>query len=71
MVLGFQQLNELRGVPGIDRMGPPPPAMQIATTFSAARTEACESHQAAQALLAFLASAATADSKQAHGMEPL
>jgi molybdate transport system substrate-binding protein len=68
--LGFQQLSELKDLPGITVLGPLPPAIQIITTFSAARTVACEQPEAAQALLAFLASAATADSKQAHGMSP-
>lgn len=70
VALGFQQLSELMGLPGITVLGPLPPAIQIVTTFSAARTTACEQPDAAQALLAFLASAATADSKRAHGMSP-
>ena len=68
VALGFQQLSELKDLPGITVLGPLPPAIQIITTFSAARTVACEQPEAAQALLAFLASAATASSKQAHGM---
>ena len=68
VALGFQQLSELKDLPGITVLGPLPPAIQITTTFSAARTVACEQPEAAQALLAFLASSATAPSKQAHGM---
>jgi molybdate transport system substrate-binding protein len=68
--LGFQQLSELKNVPGIAVLGPLPPAIQIVTTVSAARTTACEQPEGAQALLTFLASAATADSKLAHGMFP-
>jgi molybdate transport system substrate-binding protein len=70
VALGFQQLSELKDLPGITVLGPLPPAIQIITTFSAARTVACEQPREVQALLAFLASAATAQIKQAHGMSP-
>ena len=70
VALGFQQLSELKDLPGITVLGPLPSAIQIITTFSAARTVACEQPREVQALLAFLASAATAQIKQAHGMSP-
>jgi molybdate transport system substrate-binding protein len=70
VALGFQQLSELKDLPGITVLGLLPSAIQIITTFSAARTVACEQPQAVQALLAFLASAATDPIKQAHGMSP-
>ena len=69
VALGFQQLSELMAWPGIDLLGLLPEAVQIVTTFSAARTPACRQPEAAQALLDFLGSPATADTKQRHGME--
>jgi molybdate transport system substrate-binding protein len=71
VALGFQQLSELMGMPGIDLLGPMPEAVQILTTFSVARTTACEQPAAAQALLDFLAAPCTATNKRRHGMEPV
>jgi molybdate transport system substrate-binding protein len=68
--LGFQQLSELMELPGITVLGPLPPEVQIITTFSAARTVACSQPTAAEALLAFLASPASAAAKQRRGMNP-
>ena len=68
--LGFQQLSELKDVPGITVLGPLPDAVQIVTTFSVARTTHSEQPQAAQLMLDYLASAETADIKRSHGMLP-
>lgn len=68
--LGFQQLSELLGVPGIDIVGPLPEGVQIMTTFSAAIASTCTQPAAARALLDFLASPAAADAKRRQGMEP-
>lgn len=70
VALGFQQLSELKDLPGIDLLGPLPPAVQITTTFSAALTVGCEQPEAAQALLGFLAAPERAASKRRHGMSP-
>jgi molybdate transport system substrate-binding protein len=70
VALGFQQLSELLNVPGIDLLGPLPADMQIVTTFSGAVCSAARQPEAAQALLAYLASASTAEVKRRHGMEP-
>ncbi|MDQ7743072.1 substrate-binding domain-containing protein [Hydrogenophaga pseudoflava] len=69
VALGFQQLSEMTGVAGIDVIGGLPEAVQIVTTFSAARATASTQPDAVQALLAFLASPATAALKQRHGMK--
>lgn len=69
VALGFQQLSEMTGVAGIDVIGGLPEAVQIVTTFSAARATASTQPDAVQALLAFLASPATAELKQRHGMD--
>ena len=70
VALGFQQLSELLHVPGIAIVGPLPPGVQIMTTFSAALAATCEQPEAAQALLAFMASPAADESKRRQGMEP-
>lgn len=68
--LGFQQLSELMHLPGIEVIGPLPPAIQSVTTFSAALCVASVHADAARAFMAFLASAQTALAKLAQGMEP-
>jgi molybdate transport system substrate-binding protein len=68
VALGFQQLSELLGVPGIDVLGPLPAGIQQVTTFTAAMTLACRSPEAARDLLSFLASARLDALMQRHGM---
>ncbi len=68
VALGFQQLSEMTGVPGIQVIGGLPEAVQIVTTFSAARATVSAQAAGVQAFLAFAASPATAELKQRHGM---
>ena len=68
--LGFQQLSELIGQPGIDIAGPLPPEIQSVTVFSAGVCSASASPEAAGRLIAYMASAETAPVKRRHGMEP-
>lgn len=68
--LGVQQLSELLNVPGIEIVGPLPPAIQIETVFSAGICTASTQRDAARALLDFLGSPEAADTKRRHGMEP-
>ena len=70
VALGFQQLSELLHVPGIDIVGPLPPAVQITTVFGAAVAACSARREAAEALIAFLASEETAQAKRRQGMEP-
>ena len=70
IALGFQQLSELVGVPGIDIVGPLPAAVQLITTFSGAVCRSSTQPEAVRALLAFMAAPETAATKQRHGMEP-
>ncbi len=66
--LGFQQLSELLGVPGIEVLGPLPAQIQQVTTFTGGVTPACRSPDAARALLSFLASARLDGLKRRYGM---
>ncbi len=68
--LGVQQLSELIGQPGVEVAGPLPPEIQAVTVFSAGVSTASTEREAAQALVAYLASAATQAAKRRHGMEP-
>lgn len=70
VALGFQQRSELMGVPGIQIIGGLPEAVQIVTTFSAARSAVSTQPAAVQAFLRFVTSPATAETQQRHGMAP-
>ena len=69
VALGFQQLSELLGLDGIHLLGPLPAEIQIITTFSAGLATASTQPDAVRALLAFLVSPATAQTKKRNGME--
>ncbi len=69
VALGFQQLSELVNQPGIDVLGPLPPAIQITTTFSAGLAATSTRPEAVRALLAFLASPETEEIKRRNGMQ--
>ncbi len=68
--LGFQQLSELIGQPGIEILGPLPPEIQALTIFSAGLSSASHEREAARAVVAYMASAETGDTKRRYGMEP-
>jgi molybdate transport system substrate-binding protein len=68
--LGFQQLSELIGQPGIEIVGPLPPEIQAVTVFSAGVSSKSHEPEAARALVAYMASAETRDAKRRYGMEP-
>jgi molybdate transport system substrate-binding protein len=68
--LGFQQLSELIHVPGIDVLGELPAAIQSTTIFTAAICTVARQREAAQALLAFLASREADGAKLQNGMSP-
>jgi molybdate transport system substrate-binding protein len=69
VALGFQQLSEMMGVPGITVLGPLPDAVQITTTFSGSVATTSQQVDAVRAILAFWASAACAETKVRHGMQ--
>jgi molybdate transport system substrate-binding protein len=68
--LGFQQLSELIGAPGIEVLGPLPPGAQLMTAFTAAVVAGSQQIDAARALISFMASPATRAAKRRQGMEP-
>ncbi|HEX7080697.1 MAG TPA: substrate-binding domain-containing protein [Gammaproteobacteria bacterium] len=68
--IGFQQLSELVGHPGVDVLGTLPAEIQSVTIFSGAVTAGCARPEAARDLLEFLRSPSTAETKQRYGMEP-
>jgi len=68
--LGFQQFSEMANQPGITVLGTMPPGCEIVSTFTAGLCAASTQPEAVRALLAFMRSPATADTKRRHGMEP-
>lgn len=69
--LGFQQISELKPVHGIDLLGPIPSDVQSVTTFSAGVVATSQHQDAAKALIAFLASPASATVVRESGMDPI
>lgn len=69
--IGFQQISELKPVPGITLVGPIPEGVQSVTVFSAGIMADARHKAAAQALLAFLASPRAAEVMRQSGLEPL
>jgi molybdate transport system substrate-binding protein len=67
--LGFQQLSELMNRPGIEVLGPLPPAVQMMTIFSAGISATCARPDAARALLAYMTSLAASAVKQRYGLD--
>jgi molybdate transport system substrate-binding protein len=68
--LGVQQLSELIGQAGIAVISPLPQEIQAVTVFSAGVSTMSAEREAARALVAYLASAETAETKRRHGMAP-
>jgi molybdate transport system substrate-binding protein len=69
--LGFQQISELRPVPGVEVIGPLPAAVQRITIFSAAAGAGSANPGGGRALIAFLASPAASAAIANSGMEPI
>jgi molybdate transport system substrate-binding protein len=66
--LGFQQLSELATLPGIEVVGPLPPAVQTVTVFSGGVAAGCQRPDDARAVLEFMAAAAEVIRR--HWMDP-
>lgn len=71
VALGFQQLSELQGLPGITIVGLLPADCAFITTFSGGVAASSTQPDAARAFLAHLNSHGTTDTKQRHGMTPV
>ena len=69
--IGFQQISELRPVPGITIVGPLPQGAQQVTIFAAAIPKTAKNIDAANRLIQFLASPAAAPVIQEKGLEPI
>ena len=69
--LGFQQISELRPVPGVEVVGPLPPAVQRVTIFSVAAAAGATNPAGGRALIRFLASPAASAAIARSGMEPV
>src|SRR6267378_287129 len=69
--LGFQQISELKAVPGIDIIGPLPAGLQQNTVFSAGIATVSKEPDAGKALIKFLTSPAARDEIVKSGMEPI
>lgn len=69
--LGFQQLSELLGLPGIWLLGELPAGAAFVTTFSGAVAATSTQPEAAAAVLAAFNAPATASVKRRHGMTPV
>ena len=67
--LGFQQLSELIHVPGIEVVGPLPPAIQAVTLFAAGIASTSQQPAQTRDLIAYLTSPETGDVKRAQGMD--
>jgi molybdate transport system substrate-binding protein len=68
--LGIQQLSELIGQPGVEVIGPLPPEIQAVTVFSAGVSATSAEREAAEALVAYLASVEAHGAIRRYGMEP-
>jgi molybdate transport system substrate-binding protein len=71
VALGFQQLSELQGLPGIAIVGLLPADCACVTTFSGCVAASSAQPEQAQAFLAYLNSPDTAAIKHRHGMTPV
>lgn len=68
--LGFQQLSELVGLPGIDIVGALPPDIQVVTVFSAATCSTSTRADEVKAFFAFVNRSEADAAKRRHGLEP-
>jgi molybdate transport system substrate-binding protein len=68
--IGVQQITELLAMPGIDFVGPLPPALQTTIIYAAVRSSNAKETAAADELVKFLTSKAVAPSARKMGLDP-
>jgi molybdate transport system substrate-binding protein len=68
--IGVQQITELLAMPGIDYVGPLPPALQTTIIYATARSANAKEPAAANELVKFLSSKAVAPSARKMGLDP-
>jgi molybdate transport system substrate-binding protein len=68
--IGVQQITELLAMPGIDYVGPLPPALQTTIIYATARSANAKEPAAANELAKFLSSPAVAPTARKMGLEP-
>lgn len=66
--LGFQQISELQGQPGIEVLGPMPPGAEVITRFLGAVAASSRQGPAARVALSFIAGPDGDAIRRAHGM---
>jgi molybdate transport system substrate-binding protein len=69
--IGFQQISELKPIPGIDLVGPLPDEVQKITIFSAGIVTGSQAPEAAKSLIKFLSSPAATQAITASGLEAI
>src|ERR1700733_1924163 len=69
--LGFQQISELKPIPGIDIVGPLPENLQKVTVFSAGIATVSKEPEAGKALIKSLASPGARETIVNSGLEPI
>jgi molybdate transport system substrate-binding protein len=69
--LGLQQISTLRGVPGVEMVGPLPPELQKNFGFAAGVLTGAQQPKEARALIGFLSSPAAAPAISNTGLEPV
>jgi molybdate transport system substrate-binding protein len=68
--IGFQQLSELQGLPGIEIVGPLSPALQSVTNFAAGIAASAADSEGAMAFIVALRAPSAREVYTRHGMEP-
>ncbi len=68
--IGFQQLSELQGLPGIEIVGSLSPSLRAVTSFAAGVAASAADSQVAAGFIAALRAPAARDVYTRHGMEP-
>jgi molybdate transport system substrate-binding protein len=67
---GIQQITELLAMPGIDYVGPLPPALQTTIIYATARSTSAKETTAANEFVKFLSSKSVVPSARRMGLDP-